>query len=159
MDASVSFLLTCKGLPSCFLSTMHLEETPAYTWLPGLPQRCKELTCLTPVCMHQCQGTHLTHRGCQALQRACTKREIIPFCVLSLHSRGSESAFGFIWAQVSEHYQAVFPEGRWHSGDVRHYSRVLLHGGAELDEQCPGESGASALWHWWCCCCLAPVQL
>ena len=105
--------------PSFLLSQHHaFGKTPAYPWLPGLPQRCNDLTCLLPVCTQQPQGTHLTHRGCQALQRACTKRQIIPFCFLSLHSRGSESAFGFVWAKVSEHYQAVFPEGRWDSGDV-----------------------------------------
>lgn len=64
---------------------------------------------------------------------------------MSCHcTSGSESAFGFVWAQVSEHHQAVLPEGRWDPGDVRHHGRVLLRGGAELDEQHPGESGTWA---------------
>lgn len=62
----------------------------------------------------------------------------------SLTPRGSEGAFAFVWAQVSEHHQAVLPEGRRDPGDVRHHGRVLLPGGAELDEQRPGESGTWA---------------
>jgi len=38
-----------------------------------------DLTCLSLVCTHQPQGTCLGHRGCQVLQGACTKRQIIPF--------------------------------------------------------------------------------
>lgn len=88
-----------------------------------------------------------------------TSSQMIMFCFMSLHHRGSESAFGFVGAQVPEYHQAVFPEGRWDSGDVRHYGRVLLHGSAQLDEQRPGESGPSAFYCWQSCLCLALVSL
>lgn len=78
------FLPPDLQLSSFLLSQHHaFGKTPAYSRLAGLPQRCKDQTCLSPVCTHQPQGTYLAHRGCQALQRACIKKQIIPFWLLS----------------------------------------------------------------------------
>jgi len=118
-------------------------------------EKPKDLTELSPVCSPAPRDASHA-RGLPGLAGS-TRSQMITFCFTSLHHRGSESAFGFVGAQVPEYHQAVFPEGRWDSGDVRHYGRVLLHGSAELDEQRPGESGPFYCWQ--SCLCLALVLL
>lgn len=128
--------LFCFFLPdlqrSSFLLSQHhsFGKIPAYPRLPGLSQMCRDLS---PVRRHQ---PWVTHQAWVLPGLAETDRQSH-----SLTPRGSEGAFAFVWAQVSEHHQAVLPEGRRDPGDVRHHGRVLLRGGAELDEQRPGESG------------------
>lgn len=130
----------CFCLPdlqrSSFLLSQHhaFVKIPAYPQLPGLSQRCRDL------CADTSPEGHITPGHAESLHWQTDN----PTLSLPAAQLRFWQCFGCLWAQVSEHHQAVLPEGRRDPGDVRHHSWVLLRGSAELDEQHPGESRAWA---------------